>query len=157
MRFSLTLVLIFVFSLFLYLVTDVASLTASEADKNPLQGYVLTDRSGKPESGVRIGLLDLQFETLEALRDKYQLEPSLIQKLSPYVGVTSDKAVQLLKDKPLALTQPEFDTMNQKVTNFWMSQLQKAPPAIRRSRRVTFIFSFLSRQCVQGLGYMDSY
>jgi hypothetical protein len=136
MRFSMTLVLIFVFSLSLYFITDVSSLTASEADQNPLQGYVLTDSEGKPTSGVRIGLLDLQFETTPSLQEKYQFNSTLVSKLSPYIGLSGDKAVQALQDKPLNLTQSEFDDMNKRITNFWMSQLMRAPPAVRRSRSV---------------------
>jgi hypothetical protein len=114
-------------------------LTIEESNSKPLQGYVLTDQNGTVvgNSGVRIGLLDLQFETEQSLKDDYGLNSTVIAKVVPYAGLTGDKAVQALAQKPLMFDQQEFDDVNQKVTAFWMDKLESAPPFVRKTETVS--------------------
>ena len=110
------------------------SVTMEEAEKNPRKGYVLTE-PGFANQGVRIGPLDLSINRLEDLK-KFDLDQALIDKFQPYLGVTSDNAVQLINEKPLELTQGELDSLIQKVKAFYKPKLEGAPMFIRNHPKV---------------------
>jgi hypothetical protein len=83
------------------------------------------------DSGVRIGPLDLKFETLQSLRS-YGISDMLIQRLQPYFNVSGAAAIRLLQQRPLQLSQDEYSTMEQRVIEFWRAKLAGAPPVVRQ-------------------------
>ena len=120
------------------------SQTLQQVNQQPLRAYVLTDQSGNvvDNSGVRIGLADLEFETQQSLR-KYGLPDELVQKLEPYVGLTGDRALAALKSKPLQLSQEEYNTLNKKLRQYWLSRAQQAPSFVRSDPEVSIYLLIL--------------
>ncbi|CAF0751431.1 unnamed protein product [Brachionus calyciflorus] len=115
----------------------VTSLTVEQAKQNPLQAYVLTDPNGQvdPKSGVRIGPLDLKYVRPAALQ-RMGLQSELIQKFQPYFNVSGQQAQQLLQQKPLQLTQQEYDNLSNQVVAFMEKNYNKVPPPLRNNARI---------------------
>ena len=112
-------------------------MTVEEAQKNPLQGYVLTDDDGQvvPISGVRIGPLDLSYTTPQMLQ-RIGIQQDLIQKFQPYMDVRGEEAKQLLEQQPLKLTQEEFDRISEKAINFLDDHFERLPGPLRQHPRI---------------------
>lgn len=123
--------------LFLILKITTAT-TIDEASNNPLNAYVLTDENGTvvDYGGVRIGLLDLEFETVESLKERYNLSNSLIKKLEPYLKLRGEKALKFVTENPLQLNSVEFFDMNERVKKHWTQALEKMPSNISKSNKV---------------------
>lgn len=115
-------------------VGTVYSLTASEAQANPLKAYVLTDQTGNVvgNSGVRIGPLDLGMTSEKLLRN-YGLPNSLIDRFKPYVGLQGQQAQQALQSNPLTITQSELSLIEQKFKGYWLPKFQNAPSTIKNN------------------------
>lgn len=111
--------------------------TIQQAKSNPLQGYVLTSQDGKviEDSGIRIGPLDLKFESIKSLNE-YKLPQELVQKLQPYLGLSGQQASSLVQQKPLILSPQEFDILKKSVTTFWAPKVLSLPPQIKNSPTV---------------------
>ena len=126
----------FLFSVFI--LHSVASLELDQVKKDPLKGYVLTNKEGQvvKNSGVRIGLLDLKFESNESLIEKYELPKNISMLVEPYLGLSGEMAVKMLKNKPLQLTQSDYNLVNEKLKAYWVLRLQKAPRFVRKSKQV---------------------
>jgi hypothetical protein len=127
--------------------------TLQQVKQPPLRAYVLTQEvggraSGEP-GGVRIGLIDMEFENQQSL-EKYQLPKEIVKKLVPFAGLRGQRAVNTLKQKPLNLSQSEFVTINQKVKQYWMSRLDEAPSFVKNDPQVIFrksvCFNFLNKK-----------
>jgi hypothetical protein len=101
----------------------------NEADLNPMSAYVLTDENGRvvDYGGVRLGLLDLEFQTNKTLHERYNLSEILISKLRPYIGLKGQLALKTLDQNPLALNNDEFGEMDTKLRKFWFDQIKRMP------------------------------
>lgn len=106
--------------------------TIEQAKSNPFQAYVLTGPDGQviDNSGVRLGPLDLSFETLKSLR-KYNLPQELIQKLEPYMGKRGQEALTFVQQRPFRATAEEYNQIVKGASNYWMKKLQKVPPFLK--------------------------
>ena len=62
----------------------------------------------------------------------------MTSKLTPYYGVSGEEAIKLLKEKPLQLTQSEYDLVNQKVKAFWLAKYQGLSKGIQQNPKVIF-------------------
>lgn len=115
--------------LIVVMVDGIYSATVQQASQSPLTAYVLTDQKGQAvdNSGVRIGLIDMAFETPQSLQSKYQLPQELVSKLAPFAGLTGQRAIQTLKSRPLVLSQAEYNLMNSKVKSYAEKRLNQAP------------------------------
>ena len=125
-------------------------ISLEEANKQPLKAYVITEANGKKimDSGVRVGPLDLKYETEQTL-NKYGLNSTLIERLKQYFGLSGKKAEEQLQDKPFELTQSEFDIITKKVKDFYLPKVAMLPGRFRKDKRVysrcyyEFIFNAL--------------
>lgn len=115
----------------------VHGLTETEARASPLTAYVLQDQAGKVvgNSGVRFGPIDLGI-TNKRMLENYGLPEPIIQKFSPFIGLTGTNAVDALKANPLKFTQEELNVIEQKFKAYWTPQFNRAPAAIRSSPQV---------------------
>lgn len=110
----------------------VQGFTAQQANSDRLQAYVLQDQSGNVvgNSGVRIGPLDLGMNTKRQLQ-KYGLSQSLIDRFSPFIGLTGTKAAQALQANPFQVSQEEMNLIEQKFKAYWKPKFDSAPRWIR--------------------------
>jgi hypothetical protein len=101
------------------------------------QAYVLTSAQGKPvtDSGVRIGPLDLSFETQQTLK-QYRLPDDLVAKMQPYLGKRGQAAEQALSQNPLQVTDQQYNQIVQSVVQFWKPRFDKAPVALKQNPKV---------------------
>lgn len=112
-------------------------LTVEEAQKNPLQAYVLTDQSGKvvPISGVRIGPLDLNYVTPQMLK-RIGVSQDLMQKFEPYMNVRGEEAQKLLEQKPLKLSQEQYDQLSNKAIDFMDRLFERIPAPLKQNSTI---------------------
>jgi hypothetical protein len=103
------------------------------AKQNPLKAYVLTQFENKQvkDSGVRLGPLDLKFETVQSLKD-YGLPNELVEKMTPFIGKSGIEAQRILQQKPLQVTQEQFQMIEKKLVNYWKPKVEKAPQRVRQ-------------------------
>ena len=139
MKLKINLSIVGLIGLFSLLQSNVSGLTISQVNQNPRQAYVLSDSSGQPSStsGVRISLLDLQFETADTLKNKYMLPDALISKLQPFLGLKGEQAANALKKNPIDISPSEYETINTNAKKYWSSRLSEVPPVVQRNPRVT--------------------
>lgn len=118
--------------IFIGVLMAVNCVTIEQAKQNPLQAYVLTDQNGQvvPDSGVRLGPLDFSY-TNQNLLEKYGLSQNLIQKFTPYFGLSGERAATVLQQNPLSITQQEFNEIGDKFLAYWAPKAKKAPAFIK--------------------------
>ena len=99
-------------------------MTIQKAKEDPLKAYVLTDDKNIPTSGVRIGALDLGYEDLQSLKNS-QLDQTLLDKLTPFLGLSGKQAEDALEKSPLVLTNEQLEKINTIGFIFWDDLLNK--------------------------------
>lgn len=99
----------------------------------------MTDNAGKVEgnSGVRIGLLDLKLENPTSIQ-KYGLPKELVQKLTPFLGVSGQNAQNLLQKSPLVLSPQENQILLAKAKQYWLNRMNEAPQNVKQLPEVNF-------------------
>ena len=112
-------------------------ITLEQAKNLKDQAYVLTSALGKPvtDSGVRIGPLDLSFETQRTLK-QYGLQDDLIAKMQPFLGKKGQAAEQALKQNPLQVTDQQYNQIVKSVVQFWKPKFDRAPVALKQNPKV---------------------
>jgi hypothetical protein len=90
-------------------------------------------------SGVRIGPVALEFESPESLR-AYGIPDNIIQMFQPYFNQSGMAAVQLLQQRPLRLSQEQYNLVEQRVVAFWRTKLANVPKMATREPLVERLF-----------------
>ncbi|MCP1197460.1 pesticin C-terminus-like muramidase [Acetobacter senegalensis] len=91
---------------------DTSFIEAKEGVKS--EGYVPLnpDNTVMGNSGVTIGVgIDLGQQSVESLKNA-GVDPSIIQKLTPYLGLQRDEALSFVKQNPLSLSNPELTSLD---------------------------------------------
>jgi hypothetical protein len=114
--------------------------TMQQATMLPQHGYILTDRGGRivDKSGVRIGLLDLEFENVHSLENIYNLTNDLVKKLTSYTGLRGENALNFLRTKPLSIELSYYESMNKNLRHYWLERLPKSPAFVKKPLEVFF-------------------
>ena len=105
-----------------------------------MSAYVI-DGPNLNDQGVRIGPIDL-FRTKLRRLIKMGVDSSVIQKMTPYIGLVDSKAIDLLKTIPLQLSQAEMDALVQKFTEYSKLKFSKLPKFIQDNPKVRLFTRF---------------